>query len=66
MTMGREFDVAIIRVLLLPLYNSTHDTNYVLSGFSSLQIPDWKSFFYHRNIATFMQGTYQEQSQIGT
>jgi hypothetical protein len=28
---GKEFDIVILRFLLLPLYNATHDTNYVMS-----------------------------------
>jgi len=28
MTLGRDFDIAIIKFLLLPLYNSNHKTNY--------------------------------------
>lgn len=31
MPFGKEFDIANIGFLLLLLYNSTHDTNYVLS-----------------------------------
>jgi hypothetical protein len=28
MPLGRDFDIAIMRFLLLPLYNSNHKTNY--------------------------------------
>jgi hypothetical protein len=28
---GKEFDIEIIRFLLLPIYNSTHNTNYQMS-----------------------------------
>jgi hypothetical protein len=28
---GREFDIEIIRFLLLPIYNSSHNTNYEMS-----------------------------------
>ena len=28
---GRESDIEIIRFLLLPIYNSTHNTNYEMS-----------------------------------
>ncbi len=31
MPYGKEFDIAIIRFLLLPLYNATNDTNYQMS-----------------------------------
>jgi hypothetical protein len=32
MPYGRELDIAMIRFLLLPLYNCTHRTNYVMQG----------------------------------
>jgi hypothetical protein len=32
MPFGREFDRAIIKFLLLPLYNSTHNTKYILQS----------------------------------
>ncbi len=32
MPFGREFDRAMIKFLLLPLYNSTHNTNYILES----------------------------------
>lgn len=28
---GKEFDIEIIRLLLLPIYNATHDTNYQIA-----------------------------------
>jgi len=30
MPYGQEFDIAILDFLLLPLYNITHETNYVM------------------------------------
>ena len=32
MPFGREFDREMIRFLLLPLYNSTHNTNYIFQS----------------------------------
>lgn len=32
MPYGKEFDIAIIRFLLLPLYNATHNTSYQIEG----------------------------------
>lgn len=32
MPYGRDFDIAMVKFLLLPLYNSTHDTKYELGS----------------------------------
>ena len=42
MPFGRKFDLAMIKFLLLPLYNSIHNTNYIL-----------QSDFLNNNIGTF-------------